>query len=176
MNTPDPTQVQPVQRTAFDAAATLDKGQFRRYLQALEAQSAVQRGDPPPSALGRLFKPAETERKLVLFTLAGIVMLTIIAVFAIEMWGDDNSTITTTLVTIAGTGLGFIGGMVSEGKRTPNREDQATSVSTTHTERTTTELSTEGGGVPGRTDESVATDVVDGTLPPSDVPSDTQAS
>jgi hypothetical protein len=105
-------------------AAKLDRRQFRRYLQAVETESALQRGEPPPSALGRLFKPAATERKLVLFTLGIIVILLIVAVFVIEMWSDGDTSVTTPLVTLAGTGLGFIGGMVADRRPTSPKEDE----------------------------------------------------
>jgi hypothetical protein len=105
-------------------AAKLDRREFRRYLQAVETEAALQRGDPPPSALGRIFKPAATERKLVLFTLGIIVILLIVAVFVIEMWGDGTPSVTTPLVTLAGTGLGFIGGMVADRKPTTPGEER----------------------------------------------------
>ena len=114
---------EPRRLSPHEAATTLDRRQFRRYIQALETQSALDRGEPPPSALGRLFKPAETERKLVLFTLGIIVILIVIAVFVAEMWDEGSSNVTTSLVTIAGTGLGFIGGMVADRKpATPKDE------------------------------------------------------
>jgi hypothetical protein len=112
-----------IERLSPYEASQLDRVQFRRYLQALEAETALRRGEPPPSALGRLFKPAETERKLVLFSLGIIVILILVIVFVIEMWGDGSTAVTTPLITVAGTGLGFIGGMVADRKAgTPRPE------------------------------------------------------
>jgi hypothetical protein len=118
-----PTQ----QPAAYDAAKNLSRRQFRRYIEALEVEASLARGEHPPSALGRIFKPAETERKLVLFTLGIIVLVLVIAVFVIEMWSTsaDTSGVTTPLVTLAGTGLGFIGGMVADRKRTDRGEPAA---------------------------------------------------
>jgi hypothetical protein len=111
--------------TPVEAATTLDRKQFRRYLQVIETEAALQRGDPPPSALGRLFKPAATERKLVLFTLGIIVVLIVVTVFVVEMWGNGSTTVSASLVTLAGTGLGFIGGMVADRKPASVEQDRS---------------------------------------------------
>jgi hypothetical protein len=68
----------------------------------------------------RLFRPAETERKLVLFTLS-IVVLTILigAMWYAATEQAPSDALITALTTLAGTGLGFIGGMV-----TGNKEDK----------------------------------------------------
>ena len=123
----DPPVAQPA--TSLEAAQTLNRGQFKRYLRALDAEAAAKGGEAQPSALGRFFKPAKSERKLVLFTLGVIVILIVASVFAIEMWADGPApaSVTTPLVTIAGTGLGFIGGMVSDRKTSsPGGESDAT--------------------------------------------------
>jgi len=46
-------------------------------------------------------------------------------VFVIEMWNPVQSeSITTPLVTLAGTGIGFIGGMVAEQRRSGSEDDR----------------------------------------------------
>jgi hypothetical protein len=110
------------QDSAFQVASKLSRRQFERYLRAREAEAAMARGEEPPSTLGRLFKPAETERKLVLFTLGIVVILLLLTVLVLELWASDEdaSPVTTPLITLAGTALGFIGGMVSDRRRRPD--------------------------------------------------------
>jgi hypothetical protein len=71
--------------------------------------------EPAASVLGKLVKPARTERKLVLFTL-GIIVITIIVGTLLYVATEENPTegAITALTTLAGTGLGFIGGMVTK--------------------------------------------------------------
>jgi len=106
----------------------MKRGDHRRKLETMEMEAwtkaydkASEKGtklpDPPThSALGHWFRRATNDRRLVLFTLGILVTLIVIFVFVIEMWGNNNdvsSTVTTSLVTLAGTALGFIGGMVA---------------------------------------------------------------
>lgn len=109
------------------AAAKLDRRAFRQWLRARELELE---GADAPGGLGRLWKPAKNERHLVLFSLAIIVLVLVIGtlVYAIreEM---PNDAVVTSLTTLAGTGLGFIGGMVSKGS-TSSDADKADSSTT----------------------------------------------
>ena len=67
------------------------------------------------SILGRVVRPARTERKLVLFALSIIVMTLIVGLLLYVQRAESvNDSTVTALTTLAGTGLGFIGGMVSK--------------------------------------------------------------
>src|SRR5262245_13143141 len=91
-------------------AKSLDDDQLQRYL-TLRNEYERRRGTP--SRASKWFRPAETERKLVLFTLAIVVVLVVVALFVLEMWAHPSAGATTALIGLAGTGIGFIGGMVS---------------------------------------------------------------
>jgi hypothetical protein len=85
-----------------------DDHEVRRYI-ALEKA----RVELTPSRAGRWFHPSKSERTLVLFTLA--IVVTILAIGAIVLQATNRGTneTFTAVVGLTGTGLGFIGGMVS---------------------------------------------------------------
>ena len=82
-----------------------------------DALGQPQRGEAQHdlSLLGRFVRPAGSERKLVLFTL-GIIVVTIIVGTLLYVATEETPSegTITALTTLAGTGLGFIGGMVSK--------------------------------------------------------------
>ena len=97
------------------AVAKLPSNEHKQWVQTAEIVL-----DRPRTGFGRLFRPAETERKLVLFTLSIVVLTILIG----TMWyaateQAPSDALITGLTTLAGTGLGFIGGMV-----TGNKEDK----------------------------------------------------
>lgn len=96
-------------------AQELDAEQFERLLR-MRALQANRPAPPAPSAFGKLARPATNERTLVLFTLGIVVLLLIVTVFALIAWFEVTEGTVTALTTLAGTGLGFIGGMVSKEK------------------------------------------------------------
>jgi hypothetical protein len=52
----------------------------------------------------------------VLFTLGIVVLVLVITLFILVAWYDPGESTVTALTTLAGTALGFIGGMVSREK------------------------------------------------------------
>jgi hypothetical protein len=108
----DPTEVQLV--------TALNGEQFERYMR-LRALELGRPAPPPPSTLGRIAHPATRERTLVLFTFGAVVLLIILALLILVAWSDPGESTVTALTTLAGTGLGFIGGMVSREKAPEDR-------------------------------------------------------
>ena len=92
------------------AAKELSGRQFRRLRIALAEQSDRAAGRQVSRA-GRVVRGAKTERKLVLFTLGILVGMIIVAVTALALANKAGS-LTTPFITLAGTGMGFIGGLV----------------------------------------------------------------
>jgi hypothetical protein len=92
------------------AAKDLNARQFRRLRVALAEQADLSAGRQVSRA-GRVVRGAKTERKLVLFTLGILVGMIIVAVAALAI-ANKADTLATPLVTLAGTGMGFIGGLV----------------------------------------------------------------
>lgn len=95
--------------------SALDGDQFERFLR-LRALELGRAAPPPPSTFGRIAHPATRERTLVLFTLGAVVLLIILVLSILVAWFSPGESTVTALTTLAGTGLGFIGGMVSREK------------------------------------------------------------
>lgn len=96
------------------AAAKLGRREHRQYLKTLDRLAEYNSGETRTSA-GRFVKQAESERKLVLFTLGFLVGLLIIGAIILGVMKRDGNVVGP-VVTLAGTGLGFIGGMVQRDK------------------------------------------------------------
>lgn len=109
-------EVHPLESEPVDplAAAKLSRREHRQYLKTLDRLAEYQSGVTRTSA-GRLVRPAASERKLVLFTLGILVGLLIAGAIVLGILRRDGAVVGP-VVTLAGTGLGFIGGMVQKGK------------------------------------------------------------
>lgn len=106
--------------TAALEAAQLDRRAFRQWKRARELELM---GADAPGGLGRLWKPSKNERTLVLFTLGLIVSTLIVGTLVYAAFETNpNDSVITPLTTLAGTGLGFIGGMVSKQNANPTAD------------------------------------------------------
>jgi hypothetical protein len=110
-----PQDKQPSLPEDAELVAGLDAKQFERLLR-LRALELGEPPPPPPSRFGRVAHAATNERRLVLFTLGIVVLVLIVSLFILVAWFEPGETTVSGLTTLAGTGLGFIGGMVSREK------------------------------------------------------------
>ena len=95
--------------------AKLPKDQYEQWCGAFDRLSPPPvPPEPPASIFGRIWNPARTERKLVLFTLA-VVAFTIVCgtLLYVATEADPSESVVAAMTTLAGTALGFIGGMVT---------------------------------------------------------------
>jgi hypothetical protein len=105
----------------FQLVTALDAEKFERYLRLRALELGNRSVPPPPSTLGRFVHPATRERTLVLFTLGAVVLLIIFTLLVLVAWSSPGESTVAALTTLAGTGLGFIGGMVSR-ERAPDAD------------------------------------------------------
>lgn len=105
----------------FQLVTALDGEKFERYLRLRALELGRRFVPPPPSTLGRFVHPATRERTLVLFTLGAVVLLIIFTLLVLVAWSSPGESTVAALTTLAGTGLGFIGGMVSR-ERAPDAD------------------------------------------------------
>jgi hypothetical protein len=91
-------------------AAQLDPREYERYVEVLQVWRTGER----PSRSSRIWGRSRDERTLALFTLGILAIVIVVGTLGYVMTeATVNNTVVSSLTTLAGTAVGFIGGMVA---------------------------------------------------------------